>query len=383
MPTIGWIREDALQAFYEGTERFPDFGPPPKPAYPCPFCSAVFDAQQNLRAHVASEHTVDRPILLITGKEPAHRTTIRTKLVEEDIFLQNATSIAMALNGLTPTNLSREAVGACLASHSDAEITLFLTNEGNKNTTPIVSKYDLSFRVATAGQLRNVECAFHEIIMNDKITRASIGLFLEDTRTKGVAAEYATGFAEYSLGVLLKERPDTEPLTTPFARYREAYGSSLKRLSDFDRPMANLISNLIRFAMNDFSAWNIQTGYWELDLANSLLNDPASKTIHKIGSLPAARTPVCPVDHGTGQILALTERMISQGRWSPILDKECQGATSTDILDATDRQKALAIWAAAAWRLGAKESAIKPLRQIEATYPFSDWAKPYLESVSK
>ena len=383
MPTIGWIREDALEAFYENTERLPDFGPPPRRAYPCPFCSAIFDAEQNLQAHIASEHKVERPILLIQGREPGRRITVRTQMAETDIFPQNATSIAGALNGGTSTNLSLETLGPYLASHTDAELSLSFINDGDKNTTPLVSKYDLSFRVATADQLRNVERAFHEIVMNGEMTRASLGLFLEDTRAKGVANEYATGLAEYSLGVLLKERPETEPLTTPFAKYREAYDSSLHLLSDFDRPMAKLISNLIRFARNDFSAWNIQTGYWELDLANSVLHCPESKTIDELGEVPVARTPICPVDHGTGRLLALTKRMIGQDRWGPILDEECRDATSADILDGADRQKALAVWAAAAWRLGAKERAIEPLRQIEAIYPFSEWAKPYLESVRK
>jgi hypothetical protein len=48
-----------------------------------------------------------------------------------------------------------------------------------------------------------------------------------------------------------------------------------------------------------------------------------------------------------------------------------------------DTQKGLAIWAAIAWRLGARESAVEPLRQIAATYPFRTWAEPYLESATK
>ena len=75
--------------------------------------------------------------------------------------------------------------------------------------------------------------------------------------------------------------------------------------------------------------------------------------------------------------------MAGQDRWSPILNEECRKAAASDILDAMDRQKALAIWAVSAWRLDAKESATEPLRQISATYPFSNWAERYLESVTK
>jgi hypothetical protein len=382
LATYGWIREDGLEAFYEGTDRFRDPGPPADPTYRCPFCSAIYTVRQELKAHVASEHKVERPILFIKGKEPAQRFSVRTKLSEADVFVQNATIASVAVNGDVTEGVSIESAMKQLVAHSDVELSISLINDVGKKSTPVISKYDLSIRAASVEQLRGVERAFDDVLMDKAMTRAAIGLFLEDQRTKGVAAEYATGLAEYALGVLLKERPDTEPLTTPFARYREAYGSALERISDFDRPLANLISSLIRFAMNDFSAWNTQTGFWELDLANAALHNPVSKSIEHIGDLPASRRPICPVDHGTGKILALTERMIGQDRWSPILDEECRGATSTDVLDATDSQKALAIWAAAAWRLGAKENAVEPLRQIAATYPFSIWAEPYLESVS-
>lgn len=383
MPTYGWVREDGLEAFYEGTERFRDLGPPSAPAFRCPFCSNFYETKHDLQNHVSAEHKVERPILMIRGKEPPHRTTVRMRLTQPDIYVENATRISLVLNGALQECFAPEHLSSHLASYANCEVRLCLTNDTEKNTTPVVSEYELSIRAATVEQLRDVERAFHEIIMKSEMSRASIGLFLDDQRTKGVAAEYATALAEYSLGVLLKERPDTEPLTTPFARYREAYGSSLQKLADFDRPMAYLISNLIRFAMNDFSAWNVRTGYWELDLANYVLHDPEMEDIDGLGDIPEARTPICPVDHGIGQILALTERMTRQDRWSPILDEECRSATSTNVLDATDRQKALAIWAASAWRLEAKESAIEPLRQIAATYPFSNWAEPFLESVNK
>lgn len=382
MPTYGWVREDGLEAFYEGTERISDPGPPPAPAFHCPFCADIFADRHDLQAHVSAKHKVERPVLLIRGQEPPRRTTVRTQLARSDICVENATRVIVALNGGSPETIAPNTLSFNLASLSDAELVIALENNATKKSTPVVSKYHLSIRASTAPQLKSVEQAFREIIIQGEMTRASIGSFLADPRTKGVAEEYSNALAEYSLGVLLKEQPETELLTTPFARYREAYGSSLQKLADYDRPMANLIANLIRFAMNDFSGWSIRTGYWELDLANSILHNPESVAIEDFGDVPSARTPICPVDHGIGQILSLTARLFNQNRWSPVLAEECRALTSSDLLDATDQQKALAIWAAAAWRLGPKESAVEPLRRIAATYPFNNWAEPFLERVS-
>jgi len=103
--------------------------------------------------------------------------------------------------------------------------------------------------------------------MSTTLTRASIDKFLNDPRCRGTGSDYADGLANFAMGILLKERPTSEHLTTPFARYRESYGSALRVLSDFRRPFSRLISEVIRFALNDFSTMGAPTGYWELDLA--------------------------------------------------------------------------------------------------------------------
>ncbi len=383
MPTYGWVREDDLEAFYEGTERFPNAGSPSGPIYRCPFCVMMYSDRMELQNHVSDEHKVERPALLIRGSEPPRRSTIRTNLVSADVVIANATSATIRIDGRCHNKTSLDDLIKHLSSNSLIEAQVTLLNEIQTNATPVSTTYDLSLRIATVEELRDVERSFADIIMCDQISREVIGRYLEDPRTSGPASEYAIGLAEYALGVLLKERPDTEPLTTPFARYREAYGAALQKLSDFDRPLASLVAGIIRFAMNDFSNVATRTGFWELDLANFLLNDPNVEKLPLMGDREVARKPICPVDHGIGQILALAERMSSQERWGPILDEECRKAAISDILDATDRQKALAIWAVSAWRLNAKDCAIEPLRQIAATYPFSNWAEPYLESVTK
>ncbi len=380
MPTVGWIREDALEAFYEGTERIDDPGPPPAPIFSCPFCPATFPDRKELQDHVSGSHQVDRPLLLIAGREAERRTVVRSMRRIETIEVANATSAQLIVDGGSEIEVALADLPSLIASRRQADFRVLLSNQIEARAAPATSVYDISVRIADAKELRDVEKAFFETILPRSLSISAIDRFLAHTRCTGAGQEYAAALAEYSLGVILKERPDTELLTTPFARYRDAYGSALRRLSDIERPLALLIACTIRFAFNDFSKTGRRSGFWELDLASALLSDPTAP------ALPAeegkSRRPICPVDHGIGSVLDLAARMSRQTRWSPILTDDCRTVANAPLLDVTDRQKALAIWALAAWRLNAKGSAIEPLRQISATYPFRSWAEPYLESLA-
>ena len=143
----------------------------------------------------------------------------------------------------------------------------------------------------------------------------------------------------------------------------------------FSRPFAYMIAEILRFALNDFSSPARLTGCSELDLARALLTEPESGGVPISPAAGETRREVCPIDHGTGQIFDLAVRMTQQERWSPILDEECRSIADSHVLDEMDKQKGLAIWAIAAWRLNARNSAIEPLRKISATYPFKTWAE--------
>ncbi|WP_157785384.1 hypothetical protein [Sinorhizobium fredii] len=382
MPTVGWIREDALEAFYEGTERTPDPGPPAKPTFRCPFCISVFSIQKELHDHVYKKHRVERPVMLLGGTEPSGRTVVRVPMGRSQVGVANATTVQISIDGRDPENCTPDAVPKKVAEARQAEMNLVLLNDSQANAQPVSTRYKISFRIADASELRRVEDAFAATLVSSSITRDTIGRFLSDPRTQGPGSEYASGLANYCLGILLKERPEAENLTTPFSRYRENYGSALQVLADFDRPLARLITGVVRFALNDFSGADSSTGYWELDFAKALLSDPSRASMPSLDG-DAKRRPICPVDHGTARILDLATRMAAESRWSPILDDECREIANSEVLDATDHEKALAIWAAAALRTGSSRSAIEPLTQIAAVYPFNSWAEQYLENVSK
>ncbi len=105
MPTFGWIREDALDNFYEGTERIGDPGPPSGPSYRCPFCAGVFPNRVQLQDHVSDAHRVERPALLIYGREASQHSIIRRRISTDSVVVTNATSAQLGLNGSTAMDI--------------------------------------------------------------------------------------------------------------------------------------------------------------------------------------------------------------------------------------------------------------------------------------
>lgn len=376
MPTVGWIREGDWEAFLEATETVVDPGPRPAPSYQCPFCTTITYSSPDLQRHLSANHFVARPILLLDGKEPSNGA-IRRHAVASTACL-NSTRIILRKNGkVVPTSIQTLAEEVGAARNADFSIELF--NSAQTKAEPVTSKYDLAFRVANAIHLKEVELAFQESIMQGALTRRAVDRFLQDHRCAGVGQDYANALASYVIGILLKERPPLEGITTPLARYRETYGAALRTLSEFKRPFARLVVGIIRFSLNEFRKGGENSGYWELDLASRLMTDSGTDDLLSIEPTKGARRKICPVDHATGQVLDLAVRMVRQQRWSPILSEACRQTALSSLLDEADRQKVLAVWAISSWRLGARNEAIEPLRQIAAVYPFAAWAERYLE----
>ena len=82
MPTCGWIREDGLEAFNEGAERLSDPGSSSDSCFRYLFCTNSYESSYGLHAHVSAGRKVECPVLLIRGKEPPKRTTVRTQMVQ-------------------------------------------------------------------------------------------------------------------------------------------------------------------------------------------------------------------------------------------------------------------------------------------------------------
>jgi hypothetical protein len=356
-------------------------GPPSPPTYRCPFCPTVRSSVRDLDSHVITEHTVLRPYMMIDGREPAKHQVIRRSFPAANLHV-NAAEVSLSTNGKT-TRLSPTKLASTLAKLTYNDVVVTLTNSSRGSVAPVSQSYSLSFRVAEAGALEDVEKAFADTIDPLVLKMTTIRSFVDDTRCQGDGADYAAALAAFLLGIKRKEDPDSLEMTTPSAMYRESYVLAEEGLRDFERPLARVITQLTRFALNDFSAEPIVTGFSELDLAYRLLRDPQGDARPVKTDDALKKRKICPVDHGTGRILDLFARMYQRGRWSRLLDTECRDAAQSKNLDAMDQQKAAAIWAISAKYRGATKDAIEPLSIIATTYPFSIWAGRYLEDLTR
>jgi hypothetical protein len=381
MPTFGWVHEDAWERILSATEPAPEPGGPRLPTFPCPFCSMVLHSATAFQAHLSDAHHVARPMLLIEGREPSSTHLIRRRFRAQQVAITNATSAEISVDRGPFTSVTPKQLAATIAGLVDGCVRVHLQNASQRGATPVQGAYELDIRVISPAALEAVEQAFKEHLNSDNPSLRSIDEFMGDRRCQGLPSDYAKGFAEYVDGLLIKERPSDQGITSPLARYRELFGSALLKLSPYQRPLPRLLCALMRFALNDFSGAGTMTGHIALDAATMAMRGP-----DHLGNVPiaisGARRPVCPIDHGTSRILALCERLFAERRWSPVLGDECRQVASAGTLDLMDQQKALALWAVVAWRLGAKRAAVEPLESISAIYPFSTWASECLEAVT-
>lgn len=156
MPTVGWIREGDLDAFFEGTERTPDPRPPREPGYSCPFCTAHFPSQSEFQDHVYAKHSVERPFILLRGQEPSAHAVLRSQLAPAEIAVANTSHAKVCLDGAFPQNLSTDALREMIAKTSQSELKLELVNATEQTAAPVVTHYGLSFRIAEKWTCRGI-----------------------------------------------------------------------------------------------------------------------------------------------------------------------------------------------------------------------------------
>jgi hypothetical protein len=314
MMGVASYREDIYLRFLESTAPLLDLPESGPVRESCPFCEQTFLTHSALLQHLTKVHRGDRPLLLIGGREPDAVYKIHHKLQVSRIVVRNCTNVQVTVDGRRqpPTSLRR--IANLLAAQVDSTIVLELVNRFDAVAEPVRQLYRLQFRIPEKRSLDDVDRAFVEHLGTPIPTMEKVARFLEDRRCSGLSSDYADALAAYVRAVLVKDSDQNTGITLRPAEARALYGDALYRLRRVPRLLPQVISGLIRFAVNDFSRSEEPTGIIRIDrtvafLAPLLLLKGPS-VIPDDDSEQTRTVALCPIDHGLDRVLRLADVLL-------------------------------------------------------------------------
>jgi hypothetical protein len=383
--TVGWILEGDRDRFLAAREVTPETTPGSQ-TFQCPFCKASFGESNALNVHIESSHVIKRPFLLISGIEPGREDTIRVKSSLRSLEIFNCAELGIALDGEPIQSIRPARLAGRLSSLKWATVRLRLANTGDGLAEPVVHEYQLRVIIPDESSLAKIDELFVAELGVDDVDLDKVGSFYQATRS-GATAEYAEALADYVRAVLIKDGDPRTGISTLLHHYHEIQNRALNTLQAFERPLATLLSALIRFGLNDFSMGREATGFADLDHAYSVLGPLAQDGQTRAGretSMSAttnARVFVCPVDAGTDTVTGLARQAAVLARWGSAAEERFSALAEHPSIDPLDRAKIRALWAVTALRLGASQEAQRALRLLDCDPTFGDWTAGKLAGV--
>ncbi len=377
---VASYREDLMTAFFEGQATpFPRVA---VPSHRCPFCDLDFVHRKDLRDHLASTHRGERPVLLIDGREPARNAMIRQSIIANDIVIENCTLVRTKKDGVALPEKSPEELRALLLSEANTVLEIDLLNNFDISAEPISQYYRLSLRVPGKFALDRVDRDFVRILASETVHMSDVDHFLRQISTRGVVREYADALVSYVRGVLVKDGRGGSTLS--FSEAEGLYGSALETLQSFRRPLANVVSSLVRLASNDFTLVGDRTGFGRLDHCHAVLAPTIGRDLPGLSERDGdanrelGRTmSLCPIDQGLDAVLRLADRSDGQR----VSFSEYRQALEHLKLTQRDRAKIYVLNALAALKSNATHEAREALRQLRNEYPFDTWASSELDKL--
>lgn len=385
MPTYGWIEDSDTRRWLENNENFPDpDGRPLPPRYPCPFCGALFLIVAELQNHLLVDHKGERPFLSLAGHEPQLQDSIRQSVRPDQILVFAGTNLELSVDGGPLRAVSAADLRSCIASARLTRLRLRIANQFEKAAAPVVTEYDLQFRIASTSELSAVDSSFVKHLGRSDPTIVEVDDFLQGTDASA-ARDYAAALADYVLAVLAKDGDPKTGISGKVQDYRRRFNGSIRTLQTFERPLAHLIASLARFSSNDFSSAGRRCDFGPLDAANSILGKLVNRAVDPEAHIESRRAPsegrsiVCPIDAGTDNIVRRCEQLTSMPRWSTDIQEILRADCDRPSMDSLDRVKLQALWAWSAIRHGQRQNAVEPLRALVGNDCFGRWAAARLE----
>jgi hypothetical protein len=377
--TVGWIYEGDLERFFERSEK--PASQPSRSLLHCPFCGAAVPSSRELLDHLHATHTSRRPALLIAGREPGHLDSVRSRVSTQSVELIDCDHLEIAIDDAEPVRASKTELSKLLSAEGARRLTVKLSNHGSNGQHKVVESYLLRISIPPEEALEAVDKAFVQSFGKGALHIEWINTFKQHTQG-WESDEYVEGLAEYVRGVLLKDGDPQTGVSGGRSDWSEAYKRSLDILLPRQRPLPTLLCGLMRFALNDFSAWSVLTGFPDLDQAHSVLGPLTDLSAPPPVHLPEEAgkpTDVCPVDAGVSCVLKLVRKYVGLTRWSLQDDEKLRLLASSTDLNAFDRAKVRALWAWSTLRLAESRAATEPLGALLGSDCFGLWASQMLE----
>lgn len=214
------------------------------PSFPCQICRVEFSSQADLRIHTFEGHPIERPVLVLNGRECGRgRLTITYETATRDWVIRNAD--AVWINGHP-----MPAVKAVefLSARRNGVVDVILGNGHVK------LEFHFEFALAEADDLDGVDAALKHLVGGAELSPRTIDDFIMRCKRYPTGWRYYSGLADYLYGVFAREK-DAESVTgadREGARYEERYNGAVGILGTFDRPPAEAICGIVAFHYNQF-----------------------------------------------------------------------------------------------------------------------------------
>lgn len=383
MPTVGWIQESALDRVLEARAR-PTRAFVPRIEFRCSWCQRAFATHEDLCIHTSQRHPLELPTLHLKGEPILRDHVVRTRLETPDVQLVQCTHCELQVDGGEWRSIEPDEFRKRFTSCSDAHWNIRLINDHTGRGAGVSDTYRIRFSVPDPETLDSIDDLFCRMLAIDEPGHGDLAAFDAALPTGTSAREYGAALGDYAVGVLLKEKRTalrSEPeLKEASSRMRVAF----ETLRLFDRPLAQVVSGVVRFNLNDFRTAR-PTASAELDAGIRFFRqitgaEPADEHTGTVdvGPFVSPRAAICPIDTVSFQLLTVCERVTSGDIWLAHvvgLEKAC----ASEPLNEYDASKLHALCAYGFLKIGQLVNARPHLRAIRFNPWMQSWVQRQLE----
>jgi hypothetical protein len=384
MPTVGWIAEGNEEQFLAARDPLPARFEPIRPI--CPICGFACETSLALNDHLSSMHPLDRPRLLLDGREAPGFLEVFVPLQAGSVKVMHSGRIGIKSDARVTREVSLLNLRKELAGARRARIEICLENQRKEDGARTSARYDLRFDILDFESLGRIDRSFLQILSNASFGASDIVQFVDACSREVDATRYYDALANYAYGVLIKDFDGS--IGSPQSEYQNKFKAALHVLVSLSRGLSNAIKTCIRLSLNQFGGGNPDTGIFELDstmeifehLSRSYSQPPTTRPLIELKKKEPMRQ-ILPVDQTTAAILELAQIRPGPTDREHAFFSRVQDLLNKPRLTVQDTTKLNALFAYYALLVGRKSDAVKSFHELSNDANFGAWSENQLRNL--